>query len=94
MELAERSMVSEFRQGCIDRSYIQIAPDVGGLVETTGRVDRAINQAPWQYLNVEVHGLDPFDLARMHRSGRPIETTTRYVPRRDIVERPFNPIKV
>jgi len=87
-------MNAEFRQGCIDRSYIQLAPDVGGLVETAGRVDRAINQAPWQYMNVEVHGLDPFDLARVHRAGRPIEPYSRYVPRRDIVQRPFSTIRV
>ena len=85
----DRSMTDEFRQGCIDNTYIQLAPGVGGIVETAGRVDRAINQMPWQYLNVEVHGMDPFDLARMHRAGQPIEPYSRYVPRRDIVMRPM-----
>jgi hypothetical protein len=81
-------MVAEFRQGCIDNSYVQIAPGVGGLVETTWRVDRALHQMPFQYLNVEVKGMDPFDTARMHRlTQRPIEPHTRYVPRRDRVSR-------
>ena len=89
-QAVDRSMVDEFRQGCIDNSYIQLAPGVGGLVETAGRVDRALNQMPYQYLNVELHGMDPFDLARLHRRARPIEPHSRYVPRRDVVMRPFN----
>jgi len=87
-QAVDRSMVAEFRQGCIDNSYIQLAPNMGGLVETMGRVDRALKQAPFQYLNVEVHGMDPFDLSRMHRlAQRPIEPHSRYVPRRDSVSR-------
>jgi hypothetical protein len=88
-QAVDRSMEAEFRQGCIDNSYIQIAPGVGGLVEMQGRVDRAINQMPYQYLNVEVKGMDPFDIARVHRSGIPLTSHSRYVPRRDPVGRGY-----
>jgi hypothetical protein len=88
-QAVDRSMVAEFRQGCIDNSYIQLAPGVGGLVEMTGRVDRAINQMPYQYMNVEVKGLDPFDLARVHRASIPLQPHSRYVPRRDRVGRGY-----
>ena len=88
-QAVDRSMIAEFHQGTIDNSYIQIAPNVGGLVETTWRTDRAINMMPWQYLNAEVHGMSPFDVARMHRASRPVETISRYVPRRSIVTRPL-----
>ena len=88
-QAVDRSMVAEFRQGCIDNSYIQIAPGVGGLVEMAGRVDRAINQMPYQYLNAEVKGMDPFDMARIHRSSIPMQPHSRYVPRRDPVGRGY-----
>jgi hypothetical protein len=81
--------MAEFSQGCVDRSYIQLAPDRGGLVETAGPVDRAINWAPFQYMNVEVRGRDPFDIARAHRLGQPVENYSRYLPRRDMVMRPL-----
>jgi hypothetical protein len=87
-----RSMTDEFRQGCIDNTYIQIAPNIGGLVEMDWRVDRAVNAAPFQYLNAEITPQDPFDFARRHRSGRTgedIEPYSRYLPRRDVVDRPL-----
>lgn len=86
-QAVDRSMTAEFRQGCIDSSYIQLAPNVGGLVETAGRVDKAINWAWPSYLNAEVHGRDPFDLARAHRLGQPVERFSHYSPRRDRVGR-------
>ena len=89
MQARDRSMLVDFQQGCIDNSYIQLAPNVGGIVEMENRVDRAINQAPWQYLNVEIHGQDAFAEARRHRLGRPVTPYSRYVPRRDIVSRPM-----
>lgn len=84
-----RSMVDEFRQGCIDSTYIQLAPNVGGLVEMDHRVDRAVNAAPFQYLNAEIKTQDPFDYGR--RAARPVdvEPYSRYLPRRDIVDRPL-----
>ena len=91
MQARDRSPRLEFLQGSIDNTYIQLAPNVGGLVETENRVDRAINQAPFQYLNVEVHGGDPFAEARAHRAmvQGPVTPYSRYVPRRDIVTRPM-----
>lgn len=88
-QAVDRSMTDEFRQGCIDSSYIQLAPNVGGLVETDWRVDRAVNQMPFQYLNAEIRPQDPFDFARRHRAGQPIEPYTAYLPRRDVVDRPL-----
>jgi hypothetical protein len=88
-----RIMTDEFRQGCIDSSYIQLAPMSGGLVETDHRVDRAINAAPFQYLNAEIRPQDPFDFARRARVragvGQPITPYSRYLPRRDVVDRPL-----
>jgi hypothetical protein len=84
-----RSMTDEFRQGCIDSTYIQIAPNMGGVVEMDWRVDRAVNTAPFQYLNAEIKPQDPFDFARRHRVGEPIEPYSRYLPRRDVVDRPL-----
>jgi hypothetical protein len=85
----DRSMTNEFLQGCIDRTYIQVAPDVGGLVEMDWRVDRAVNGAPFQYLNAEIHMEDPFEAARRHRVGMAIEPYSAYLPRRDVVDRPL-----
>lgn len=84
--MADRSMHEEFLQGTIDNSYIQLAPNVGGLVETAWRVDRAINQCPYQYMNCEVRGLNPMDTARVHRE-QAIEPYSRYLPRRQPVQR-------
>lgn len=84
-----RSPTDEFRQGCIDRTYIQIAPDVGGIVEMDWRVDRAVNTMPFQYLNAEIKPQDPMDFARRHHAGRDIEPYSAYLPRRDIVDRPL-----
>lgn len=83
-----RSMTDEFRQGCIDSSYIQLAPDTGGLVEMDWRVDRAVNAAPFQYLNAEIKPQDPFDFGRRYR---PVDVSpySRYLPRRDVVDRPL-----
>lgn len=86
-------MTEEFQQGCIDNSYIQLAPNVGGLVELSGRIDRAANTMPWSYLNAELRPMDPFAVARAHVAGRPIEPYSRYLPRRDIVERPLPSVR-
>ena len=83
----DRSMTEEFQQGSIDNSYIQIAPNRGGLVELAAPIDRALNWVPTQYLNVEVRGMDPWAVARAHRAARPVEPLSRYVPRRDRVGR-------
>lgn len=82
MQPVDRDMTAEFRQGCVDSSYIQLAPNVGGLVETAWRIDRAVNQLPNQFASAEVRGLDPFDTARMHRTARPVEPYSRYLPTR------------
>jgi hypothetical protein len=79
-------MGAEFRQGSIDRTYIQVAPDRGGLVEMTWPIERATTWAWPQYRNVEVHGQDPFAVSRAHVAARPIEPLTRYVPRRQPVQ--------
>jgi len=84
-----RSMTDEFRQGCIDNTYIQIAPGVGGLVEMDWRVDRAVNTMPFQYLNAEIRPQDPFDFVRRHHAGTDIEPYSAYLPRRDVVDRPL-----
>jgi hypothetical protein len=84
-----RSMTDEFRQGCIDNSYIQIAPNIGGVVEMDWRVDRAVNTAPFQYMNAEIRPQDPHDFARRHRVGQDIEPYSAYLPRRDVVDRPL-----
>lgn len=86
----DRSMTDEFRQGCVDSTYIQIAPGVGGLVEMDWRIDRAVNGMPFQYLNAEIHMEDPFENARRHRlAQRSIEPYSAYLPRRDVVDRPL-----
>jgi hypothetical protein len=79
-------MQAEFVQGTIDRTYIQIAPDRGGLVELSWPIERATTWAPYQYLNVEVRGSDPFAVSRAHKAARPIEPYSRYVPRRQRVQ--------
>lgn len=84
-----RSPTDEFRQGCIDNSYIQIAPNVGGLVEMDWRVDRAVNTAPFQYMNAEIRPQDPFDFARRLRQVTDVEPWSAYLPRRDVVDRPL-----
>jgi hypothetical protein len=85
-----RNQVDEFRQGCIDSSYIQLAPNIGGLVEMDYRVDRAVNAAPFQYLNAEIKPQDPFDYGRRGRSAVvDVKSYSRYLPRRDIVDRPL-----
>jgi len=66
MEAHDRSMNAEFRQGSIDNSYIQVAPNVGGLVEMDWRIDRAL-ALPLQYAAAERRMMDPFDFARAHR---------------------------
>lgn len=81
----DRIMGAEFLQGSIDNTYIQLTPNRGGLVELTFPLDRAMNAAPYQYLNVEVRPLDPFATAREHRAARPVESISRYRPRRDNV---------
>lgn len=84
-----RNMTDEFRQGCIDNSYVQIAPNVGGVVEMDWRVDRAVNAAPFQYLNAEIKPQDSMDFARRHRVGQDTSPYSRYLPRRDAVDRPL-----
>lgn len=85
----DRSMTAEFRQGCIDNTYIQVAPNMGGVVEMGWRIDRAVNGAPFQYLNAEIRPQDPFDFARTLRAGMAIEPYSAYLPRRDMVDRPL-----
>lgn len=84
----DRRMGAEFLQGTIDNTYIQLAPNRGGLVEIPHLIDRAANDAPYQYLNVEVHGDDPFAVARARRAEQPVEVISRYKPRRDDVSMP------
>ena len=89
-QAVDRSMTDEFRQGCIDNTYIQVAPGVGGLVEMDWRIDRAVNGAPMQYMNAEIHMEDPFEAARRRRlHQQSIEPYSAYLPRRDMVDRPL-----
>jgi len=88
-QAVDRSMTAEFRQGCIDNTYIQIAPGVGGIVEMGWRIDKAVNSAPFQYLNAEIKPRDPFEFARQLKAGMPIEPFSAYLPRRDVVDRPL-----
>lgn len=81
----DRSMTAELIQGTIDNTYIQIAPDRGGLVELSWPVERATTWAWPQYRNVEVRGEDPFAISRRHVAARPVEPWSRYVPLRQPV---------
>lgn len=81
--MRERSARSEFLQGTIDNSYIQLAPNVGGMVEMDWRINRAQCLSS-QYRSAEIHS-DPMADARAHWAGRPVEPYSRYLPRRDRV---------
>lgn len=61
-----RRMAAEFDQGTVDRSYIQYAPNRGGVVEMDWPLARAHGFAWTQYVNVGVRGPGPFDQARQH----------------------------
>lgn len=61
-----RNMAAEFDQGTIDRTYIQLAPDRGGLVEMDWPLARANAWAWPQYVNAGLRGPGPFDQSRRH----------------------------
>lgn len=68
-----RSMNGEFHQGGIDRTYIQLTPDRGGVpsVIPTERLS-------WPtYAQAEVHGDNPFGESRFDRLALPRERKTR-----------------
>ena len=62
--MRSRSMVVDFAQGTIDRTYIQYAPDRGGLVELDWPLVRAEHYEWPSYVNAGVRGPGPFDQAR------------------------------
>lgn len=62
--MRSRSMQADFDQGCVDRTYIQYAPNRGGVVEMDWPIARAETFAWTQYVNVGVRGPGPFDQAR------------------------------
>ena len=67
-----RSMNMEFHQGCIDETYIQLAPDRGGVpsVVPTERLS-------WPtYGQAELHADSPFGESRVHRPALPRERKT------------------
>jgi len=67
-----RSMNSEFAQGCIDRTYIELAPNRGG-VPTVVPVDRLT----WPtYRQAEQHADNPFGESRIGRLPLPRERKT------------------
>ena len=68
-----RSMNGEFHQCGIDRTYIQLTPDRGGVpsVIPTERLS-------WPtYAQAEVHGDNPFGESRFDRLALPRERKTR-----------------
>src|ERR1700748_1119925 len=78
-----RNMGIDFRQGTVDNTYIQYAPNRGGLVEMDWPVARAESWAWPQYINVGVRGPDPCERTRRHiMDSRIIEPYTRQPPQR------------
>jgi len=76
--MQNRRMAQEFDQGTIDRTYIQYAPDRGGLVEMDWPIARAHAWAWPQYVNVGVRGPGPFEQSRRHvADARIAEPVTR-----------------
>jgi hypothetical protein len=73
MRDSQRNMALEFDQGTVDRTYIQFAPDRGGLVEMDWPMARALHYAWPQYVNVGVRGPGPFDQSRLHVTASRIQ---------------------
>ena len=66
-------MALEFDQGCVDRTYIQYAPDRGGEVEMDWPLARAHVYAWTQYVNVGVRGPSPWEQSRIHHMNTRIQ---------------------
>jgi hypothetical protein len=77
-------MAAAFDQGCVDRTYIQFAPNRGGEVEMDWPLARAQHYAWPQYVNAGVRGPGPFDQSRRDvmatRIAEPV--TTQPIQRR------------
>jgi hypothetical protein len=68
-----RRMAAEFDQGTVDRTYIQLAPDRGGVVEYDWPLARA-NFWEWpNYINAGLRGPGPFDQSRLHHLSTRIQ---------------------
>jgi hypothetical protein len=65
-----RSMNRDFHQGAIDRTYMQLTPDRGGVENLP--VERL--SWPW-YNRVEVHADNPNWEAMFFQNQRPVEIT-------------------
>ena len=69
-----RSMNTDFAQGSIDNTYIQLDPNRGG-VPSTGKDERL----SWPtYGQAELHADPPFGESRMNRMLLPREHTVRH----------------
>jgi hypothetical protein len=67
-----RSMGGEFAQGCVDETYIQLAPDRGGVVE-----NMPVERMDWPtYAQAERHIDHPFLESHLRRSMLPQEHST------------------
>lgn len=67
-----RSMTGEFHQGSIDETYIQLAPDRGGVPSVI-----PTERLTWpRYMNAERWPDDPFDESRVSRLPLPRERKT------------------
>ena len=66
---SERSMNADFHQGVIDRSYIQLTPDRGGVVENP-----PIDRLGWPtYRQAELHDDNSHIEAAIVQATRPVE---------------------
>ena len=67
-----RSMNGEFSQGCVDRTYIQLAPNRGGEVAVA-----PVEKLSWPtYAQVEQHADHPFWESMVQRLPLPRERKT------------------
>lgn len=67
-----RSMLEDFSQGIVDRSYIQLMPDRGGIIENP-----PIDRLAWPtYANAERFRDDSMIEAMMAHLPRPVERLT------------------
>jgi hypothetical protein len=69
-----RSMNEDFEQGSIDSTYIQLAPDRGGVIEVM-----PLERLQWPtYAQAERHDESPFFEAHVRKSMHPHEVMTTY----------------
>ena len=68
-----RSMTGEFHQGSVDRTYIQVAPDRGGVIAVP-----PVEKLTWPtYGQAEKHADHPFWESMAERLPLPRERKTR-----------------